>query len=79
MIDTRVPPAAAAPAPAPAAPVARAPAPEARLSEHYYDDILAQMTSSLRLLATDEALGPRATDAGAEDEAAGRMEWSLNM
>lgn len=79
MIDTRVPPAAAAPAPAPAAPVARAPAPEARLSEHYYDDMLAKMTSSLRLLATDEALGPRATDAGAEDEAAGRMEWSLNM
>jgi len=79
MIDTRVPRADAAPAPASAAPVARAPAPDARLSKHYYDDVLAKMTNSLRLLAMDEALGTRTTNPGTEDEAAGRMEWSLNM
>ncbi|WFD18673.1 autophagy protein 13 [Malassezia caprae] len=75
MIDTRAPRAAAASAPA----APEACVPDARLSEHYYDDVLAKMTSSLRLLATDEALGLRTTDSGAEDEAAGRMEWSLNM
>lgn len=79
MIDTRVPRAAAAPRLMPPASLARPRASEAPLSEHYYDDVLAKMSSSFKLLALDEAHNLRAADSGADDEAAGRMEWSLNM
>lgn len=72
MIDTRTP----GPTPAPTASVTRAPEP--LLSEHYYDDVLAKMSHSLKLLALDDSLGPR-PNAEAHDEAAGQMEWSLNM